>query len=211
MCYKMISDGTQLLQREKLIDSVMKLKLNSNRFLNLFLAWPVLSLTGVPRQQEGNESRVITLKAVCDLSQTELPFYVTSTKKDYKTTHRDAILQDQTVISKSRRDASTQNLQDVFCIDLSPSYRTSQIYKGTAKYCTGPSSETLEEMRKLWCGWWHREGNVSTIHNESIEQVRFCSVCDKNMLIFFSICQLLPEANIIHKGQVLSLSQSTGC
>jgi hypothetical protein len=64
--------------------------------------------------------------------------------------------------------------------------------------CTGPSYETLEGMQKLWCGWWHREGNVSTVHNESIEEVRFCSVCDIYMLISFSICQLLPDTNIIH-------------
>jgi hypothetical protein len=31
------------------------------------------------------------------------------------------------------------------------------------------------------------------------------------MLISFSMCKLLPDANIIHRGKILSLSKSTGC
>jgi hypothetical protein len=61
-------------------------------------------------------------------------------------------------------------------------------------YSTGPSSETLEGMRKMWCGWWHKEGNVSTIHNESIEQVRPCYVCDIYMLISCSNLSVITRS-----------------
>jgi hypothetical protein len=56
-------------------------------------------------------------------------------------------------------------------------------------------------MRNLWYGWWQREGNVSAIHNESIKQVRRCSVCDLYMLISFSICHLLPDAKKFAEGR----------
>jgi hypothetical protein len=41
--------------------------------------------------------------------------------------------------------------------------------------------------------------------------VHLCSVCKLYMLISFSICQALPNGNIIHEGQILSTSHSTGC
>jgi hypothetical protein len=48
---------------------------------------------------------------------------------------------------------------------------------GSTWYCPGPISVALEGMRKLWCGRWQREGNISTIQNESIDRVHLCSVC----------------------------------
>jgi hypothetical protein len=51
--------------------------------------------------------------------------------------------------------------------------------------------------------------NISTIRNESVDRVHLCSVCKVYMLISFSICQALPNRNVIHQGQILSTSQST--
>jgi hypothetical protein len=78
-------------------------------------------------------------------------------------------------------------------------------------YCPGPCSVALERMWKLRCGWWQREGNISTIQNGSIDRVHLCSSCKVCMLISFRICQALPNRNVIHQGQILSTSQSTGC
>jgi hypothetical protein len=57
-----------------------------------------------------------------------------------------------------------------------------------------------------------REGNVSTIQNESINQHCLCYVCEVYMLLSFSICQLLPNGDIIHRGQILfSPASRRGC
>jgi hypothetical protein len=74
-------------------------------------------------------------------------------------------------------------------------------------YCPGPSFVALEGMRKLWCGWWQREGNISTIQNESIDWVHLCSVCKAYMLVSFSICKTLPNRNVIHRADPVHITE----
>lgn len=39
----------------------------------------------------------------------------------------------------------------------------------SAAYYMGPNSFVLEGARKLWCGWWEREGNIYTVQNQSTD------------------------------------------
>jgi hypothetical protein len=110
------------------------------------------------------------------------------------------------VMTREEPSLETLWLQDVRTMD-----KVQIMDRSNWKYSSGPSPLALEGMRKLWCRWWQREGNVSAIQNESIYQVHLCSACEVYMLISFSIYQVLPNRNIIHKEQILSTSQSTGC
>jgi hypothetical protein len=69
-------------------------------------------------------------------------------------------------------------------------------------YSSGPSSCKEYEKTVMWVV--AREGNVSTIQNDSINQHCLCYVCEVYVLLSFSICQLLPNGDIIHWGQVLA-------
>jgi hypothetical protein len=68
-------------------------------------------------------------------------------------------------------------------------------------YCLGPSSLSPEGMRKLWCGQWQREGNISTLQNESIDWVCLCFATCLFPLVFVGITKRgynSPRADPVH-------------